>query len=161
LNAESAERRVKLKEFEEAEETRKREAMSELEKAQADAEKWQTQHGETVAEWEAKYAELETQFQEFKIGLVVERAAGELGFEHPQDAMALVNLSALAIDDDGKVTGFDEQLQELAKSGRLAMRNTQTNLGTPKRADGTQTGGSAKRQDQEKVYQDQLRKFHF
>ena len=137
LNQESAERRVKLKEYEEAEEARRLENMSELERAQATAKTWEEKHNTAIAEWESKYQQLEQQVQEQRISTAVERAAQEAGFAHPLDAVALVDLSSLSIDDEGKVTGFEEPLKKLAESGRLAMSENVTELGTPARGDKT------------------------
>lgn len=158
LNQESAERRVKLKEYEEAEEKKRLENMSEIERAQAQAKTWEEKHNAAVAEWESKYTELQTQMQEWRIGQAVERAASEAGFAHPQDAAALVDLSALEIDDDGKVTGFEKQLEELAKSGRLAMTGTNS-LGTPARG-GKEPEGSASQKRKDDIYKS-MRKFNF
>ena len=161
LNAESAERRVKLKEFEEAEEQRRRERMTELEKAQADAEDWKKKHDSVAADWEGRYQQLEAQFQQYRISHEVERAANELGFVHPQDALALIDLGDLTIEDDGKVSGFEEKLKALAESGRLPMRNEKPGVGTPQRADGRQTGGSAKKQAREETYKQFAGRFNF
>lgn len=125
LNKESASRRKKLEELEKVQEEEKRAKMTEAEKALADAQKWQVR----ASEQEKKYAELEERFNEFRIGLALEREANKLGFAHPEDAIALVDISDLTIGEDGKVTGFEKRLEELAKSGRLPMREAA--VGTP------------------------------
>ena len=130
-------------------------------RAQEQAKTWEEKHNAAVADWESKYQQLETQFQEYRIGHAVERAANELGFAHPQDALALVDFSGLTIDDDGKVTGFDEQLKQLAESGRLAMRNQIPQIGTPDRPNGRQTGGSAKKMARDDAYKQLGARFNF
>lgn len=125
LNKESASRRKRLEELEKAQEEEKRAQMTEAEKALADAQKWQAQ----AADQEKKYTELEERFNQFRIGLALEREANRLGFAHPEDAIALVAIQDLTIGEDGKVTGFEKRLEELAKSGRLPMREAA--VGTP------------------------------
>lgn len=63
--------------------------------------------------------------------------ASELGFEHPGDAFALVDLASVEVAEDGKVSGFEKSLEALAKSGRLKMKKSGDNLGnktTPTRS---------------------------
>ena len=158
LNQESAERRVKLKEYEEAEEQKRLENMSEIERAQAQAKTWEEKHNAAVAEWESKYAQLETQMQEYRVAQAVEMAAVEAGFAHPKDAAALVDLSAITIDDDGKITGFEEKLKELAKSGRLAMAGNNQELGTPSRD--TKPKVQSKSQKRDEIYERVGRRFN-
>ena len=158
-NAESAERRVRLKELEEAEEARKLEQMGDLEKAQALATKWETAHNEAVAGWETKYSALESKLQNLVIAGAVERAANELGFAHPQDAVALIDLSSLTIDESGVVSGYKESLEELAKSKRLVMREQETQLGTAQQQENAKTG-SRKRVDRQAYQQQKSKKFN-
>ena len=61
------------------------------------------------------------------IKLAVEKRAAELGFANPADAMAMIDLEAVEVEN-GYVTGFEEPLAELAKSNRLAMGNPKGRL---------------------------------
>ena len=58
-------------------------------------------------------------------------AAANLGFEHPEDAFALIDTGAVEITESGEVKGFEDKLTELAKSGRLPVKGTKA-VGTPR-----------------------------
>ena len=52
----------------------------------------------------------------------IEARAAELGFAHPSDVFKMISTSEVEIAvADGKITGFEDALSELAKSKRLAM----------------------------------------
>lgn len=109
-NAESAERRIKLKELE-AERDSKLSAEEKL--------------NNRIAELEKKNAAHEAAEKRRQISLAIQAKAKELGFDNPEDAEALIDTSKVEITDDGKITGFGAELDALAKSGRLPMKGDQ------------------------------------
>jgi hypothetical protein len=102
-NAESAERRVKLKELEEAEEARRQSELSELEKAQEQIEALKRSQADQQAATQSAMIKAEARTQ-----------AAMMGFNNPDDAFYLVNLDSVTVAD-GEVTGAKEALEALAK----------------------------------------------
>jgi len=101
----------RLGELEKAEEERKKASLSETDKLKqelADAQK----------RTELALAEAAT----VRVKTAVLIAAGQLGFVDPEDAYALIKTSALEVGDDGKVSGVDEALKELAKAKPYMLR---------------------------------------
>lgn len=122
-NSESASRRKRLEELEKAEQERAQAQLSETEKLKAQ-----------LAEMAGNAEKVAAELQATRIRSAVLTKAGELGFVSPEDAAALADMSAVQIDDDGKVTGFEKALEALAKSGRLPMRNAAAQTpGTPRK----------------------------
>lgn len=93
-------------------------AKSDLQKAQEAEQREKT--AREAAEAELRRLRIET--------AILEKATG-LNFANPRDAMALLDMSKVEIDDTGKVTGFDKQLDDLAKSGRLPIKGQQQGAG--------------------------------
>lgn len=89
-------------------------AKTDLQKAQDTAQR------EKVAREQAEAA-----LRSERIKAAVVKKATELNFAFPDDTLAFLNLSAVEIDDNGKISGFDKQLDDLAKSGRLPMKGQQ------------------------------------
>lgn len=110
-NREAAERRKLLEQYEE--EKRKYEAakLSEMERLQRQ-----------LAEEQARRIELERLATERLIRYRVELAANQLGFNDPADAWAMLDLSSVAVDDTGNVTGVEELLKELAERKPYLLR---------------------------------------
>ncbi len=100
---EAAKYRKAAKAAEEAEELRKREEMSEVERLKADMAKIQAQAQE--AEAQAKMATIKA---------AVMRAAN--GFNDPEDALRLLDLDAMEIDDDGNIEGLEDAIAGLLKT---------------------------------------------
>lgn len=93
-------------------------AKSDLQKAQEAEQRQKT--AREAAEAELHRLRIET--------AILEKATG-LNFANPRDAMALLDMSKVEIDDTGKVTGFEKQLDDLAKSGRLPLKGQQQGAG--------------------------------
>lgn len=121
-NREAAERRKKLEAFEAAEKERQEKELSEAQKLQKQLE-----------EERATRSSLESKLRANTIRSEVLAKAAQLDFKNPGDAMALLDLSGVEITDDGKVTGFEKELEALAKSGRLPMKNQQQAIGNQTR----------------------------
>jgi hypothetical protein len=125
-NSESAGRRRKLKELEDAEEARKLDALSEAEKLQRVAQ-----------EAQAEVEQLRRDYQLLQMRSAVLTTAAELGFANAEDAFALMDMSTVEITEGGEVRGYKAALKKLAESGRLPMKDgsgTGPQLGTPARA---------------------------
>jgi len=116
VNAESAERRVKLKSLEEEKVEKDKAALSETEKLQAKVAAIESEQAATKAENEVTKKQLEAE----RIRTAVLEKARELGFANTEDAFALIDLSKVEVIDD-KISGFEKLLEDLAESGRLVM----------------------------------------
>jgi hypothetical protein len=126
-NAEAADRRIKLQEFEEAEKKRQEAELSETERLKK-------QLDEAKAERERLLANM----QETQMRSAVERAAATMRFHDPADAYALADLSSVTVED-GKVNGVDAALKALAKAKPHLVRQEQpANLNANNRTNGAQ-----------------------
>lgn len=120
LRKEAASWRTKLRAAEEAEEQRKRSEMTELEKLKADLQ----------VERQARAA-AEQQRQQQLLRTQVVSAAAKAGFNDPEDAIRLLDQTALEIDDKGQIGGLDSELKRLlaakpylaAKAGTISPTN--------------------------------------
>jgi len=101
-NNEAADRRKKLDAFETAERERADAEKTELERAQA-----------ALAEMESKAVAAQALYARAQIENAVRFAAQGLGFYRPDDAIALLDLSALELTDKGEVKGVDAALKAL------------------------------------------------
>jgi len=110
-----AEKLKRLADLEAAEKKRKEAEMSELDKAKA-----------KLAEAEQKLAQQTKEMNTFRIKHAVEITAGKLGFQNPEDAYQLADLSAVEITDEGKVAGVEEALKALAKSRPYLLKASTT-----------------------------------
>lgn len=121
-NKEAADRRKKLEAFEAAEKEKADKELTESQRLQKELEAAR-----------AEKAEMENRLKTTTIKNAVLAKAGELNFDHPADALALIDLSSVEISEDGKVIGFEKALEDLAKSGRLKMKgNGSPGIGTPR-----------------------------
>lgn len=102
LRQEAASWRTKLRKAEEAEEQRRRSEMTELEKLKADLE----------AERQARAA-AETQRTQQLLRTQVISAAAKAGFNDPEDAVRMLDQTALEIDDKGQIGGLERELKAL------------------------------------------------
>lgn len=84
-----------------------------------------TKAQETAQREKTAREQAEAELRKTKIEIAVTKKAAELNFAFPDDTLAFLNLSAVEVDDGGKITGFDKQLEDLAKSGRLPMKGQQ------------------------------------
>ena len=123
-NKEAADRRKKLEAYEAAEKEAAEKELSEAQRLQKELEAAK-----------AARLELEAKLRTNTIHNAALAKAAALEFDHPADALALIDLSAVEITADGKVTGFEKALEELAKSGRLKMKAAVSpRIGTPSTA---------------------------
>lgn len=139
LRREAASWRTKLRQAEEAEEQRKRSEMTELEKLKADLE----------AERQAR-AKAEEQRRGQLLRTQVITAAARIGFNDPDDALRMIDASALEVDDQGAVDGLDAALQALAKAKPYLIKSTTGTISPTNPAGGPQ-----------RTTQDQLRQEMF
>ena len=102
LRKESASWRTKLRAAEEAEEQRRRSEMTELEKLKADLD----------AERQAR-ATAEQQRQQQHLRTQVVSAAAKAGFNDPEDAVRLLDQTALEINEHGQIGGLERELKAL------------------------------------------------
>ncbi len=103
-NAEAAERRKKLKAFEEAEQKRKDAELSDKERLER----------QLVAAQQAQ-EEAEAMVNDVLLRTAVDRAAAKAGFIDPEVAYQLADLSGVEIGEDGEVAGVEKALKGLAK----------------------------------------------
>jgi len=101
---EAARYRTELRKFQDAEEERKRAAMSDAEKLQAEYEGLQ-----------ARYAKAEADRREALIRAAVTAAASNAGFVDVEDAMRLLPTEEIEVDGD-RVDGVDELVAQLVAS---------------------------------------------
>lgn len=135
LRKEAAGWRNKLRQAEEAEAERQRSEMTELERIKADLEA--ERHARAQAEQRQRDQLIRTQ---------VISSAARSGFNDPEDAIRMLDITALEVDESGKIDGLDGALQQLAKSKPYLLKTTATMSPT------NPAGGSQRPSD------DQLRK---
>jgi hypothetical protein len=120
LNGESAARRKKLEALEKADEERANAQLSREQRLEKEV---------AEAKAEAQNARLEANAKLLKSAVLLKASA--MGFEHPADAFALADLSAIALDGAGE---YDDKLIEAALkplAGRLPVKQAGANLGSP------------------------------
>ena len=117
-NAEAAERRRKLLQYEEADRQRAEAELSEVERA-----------NNRLAEAQARADEMENRMRGVLVRHAVEMAAVTMRFHDPADAFALADLSDVQIDDGGNVAGVESALKALAKVKPHLIRGAEP--GTP------------------------------
>ena len=115
LRRESAGWRTKLRQAEEAEAERKRSEMTELDRIKADLE----------AERQAR-AQAEQRQRDQLIRTQVITSAAKAGFNDPEDAFRMLDMTTLVADESGKVDGLDSALQALAKSKPYLVKSSGT-----------------------------------
>lgn len=126
INSESATRRRKLEALEKEKAENEKKDLSESEKLQVE-----------MKTLKSDYLALQGSLNTEKVRTAILAKATELGFVTPGDAYSLIDVSKVEITD-GKVSGFEESLTALSKSGRLTMTDEDhkqsDGLGTPLRS---------------------------
>ena len=119
--SEAGDSRKQLEKIEAEKAEKDKAALSEIEKLQVEVKAGRQETSDLKAKLNAA---------DVRTAIITE--ATKLGFASPEDAMALIDLSAVETTD-GKVTGFEKSLKALAESGRLAMADQKRSdsLGTP------------------------------
>jgi hypothetical protein len=112
-NKEAASKRVRLEELERADQERQKASLSEVDRLKQQV---------AEAQSEAEKARSEAATVRVKTAVIV--AAGQMGFQDPEDAYALLDLSKLEIEKDGKVAGVDEALKALVKAKAYMIKKT-------------------------------------
>jgi hypothetical protein len=105
--------RKQLEALEKEKADREAEKLSDLEKERKRADDAEAR--EKAADERAKTTALKAAF---------ENAAYKAGVAHPEDVYLLADKSAVAMDDDGKVTGVVEAVKALVDAGRVPMTDT-------------------------------------
>lgn len=114
-NAEAAERRKKLDAYEKAEADRKAADLSEVERAK-----------KALADAQEAAKKMQAELSESRIKAAIEMEAVKMGFYDAADARALVDMSAVEIDEAGKVKGAADALKALAKARPYLLKPAQT-----------------------------------
>ena len=109
-NAEAAQRRKQLEQFEAEAQARREAEMTALEKAQAQAQ-----------EAEAARDQALQQANDRLIRAAFVAEAARAGAAHPDDVYHLADLAGVSIGDDSTVTGVAEAVKTLVDGGRLVM----------------------------------------
>lgn len=114
--------RGRLKNYEQAEEERKREAMSDLERVQSEAESIKAERDTYQSELDEAYSRIARMTEEQEL----RGALSEAGIkpERMKAAMRLVDFDALDVDDDGNITGVKEQVKALRKEASEFFRGS-------------------------------------
>lgn len=121
---------ARLEELEEAEKKRKEAELSETEKLQQGIEEREAKIATLQGELEQTKAEFESE----RLKFAVMALASEMGFANAEDAYNLADLSKVERNDEGKLEGAKEALEELKKSGRLPTKeDSHRSFGTPPR----------------------------
>lgn len=131
------------------------EALKAAVKAQKEAEdkaKSDLQKAQEAAQAEKTAREAaESELRRLRIETAILEKATALNFANPRDAMALLDMSKVEIDEAGKVVGYEKALDDLAKSNRLPLKNQQQGAGignqTRTRTTGGQTQNPASQQN--------------
>ena len=139
VRKEAAAYRTKLRQAEEDAEARKRAEMTELERIKADLE----------AERKARQ-EADQRRQQQAIRTQVVTAAARMNFADPEDALRMLDQSALEVDDAGNIDGLDAALTALAKAKPYLIKSTTGTISPTNPAGGPQ-----------RTTQDQLRQEMF
>lgn len=129
---EAARYRTEAKKAADADEQRKREEMSELERMKADMAK--LQQSAQDAEQRAKQA---------MIKAAVMRAAN--GFNDPEDALRLIDIAALEVADDGEIVGLQESIAKLLKDKPYLAKTTKGSISPTNPQGGPQGESDAQR----------------
>lgn len=110
-NRESAERRKKLDEYEQAEQKRREAELSETEKL-----------NQRLQEAEQAKAQALATANDRLIRAAFVAAAAQHGAEHPADAYLLADRTNVTVDESGNVTGVTEAVKALVDGKRLTLR---------------------------------------
>jgi hypothetical protein len=102
----------RLEEFEKAEEERKRAAMSEAERLKAEKE----EAAKKAVEATEKAQKAQEAANQRIINTEIKSIARALNANDPADVLALLNKSAIEIDDDGNVAGVEDAVKALKEA---------------------------------------------
>lgn len=148
-NHEAAERRKKLSAFEAAELKRQDD-----EKKRRDAELTETEKLKNqLAEAENKRKQIEADYALARLHQAIEREATALGFQNPEDAYLLADVTTIEIGEDGKVKGAKEAIEKLAKERAYLLKSEKP---TPPNLNSRETN---KKGDAEKKMQELYQRF--
>lgn len=126
--------KAKLAEYESKEEERRKAELSETERAQELAKQYEEEKNALTAQLEA----LRKQSEQERIRNEFTKVASSANIEYIDDAIALADLSAVSIDEDGKVVGMDDVVKALVENKPFLVAKKQKHpIGTP-----TNGGGS-------------------
>lgn len=109
-NKEAKDRRLRLKQLEDAETTRQQAEMTETDKLKAELE---TARAEAV--------KAETNAREMLIRSEFVAEAAKANVAHPEDVYLLADRSEVDVDESGKVTGVAEAVKALVDAGRVPL----------------------------------------
>ncbi len=114
--------KTKLAEFEAQEQAKREAEMSEVEKAQEQAKQFEEKVQELTAQLEAE----RTKAQQQAIKNEFIKVATSANIAYIDDAIALADLSAVTIDEDGKVVGMDDVVKTLVENKPFLVAKKQT-----------------------------------
>lgn len=135
--------KAKLAEFElQAEEKRKAD-LSEVEKAQEQAQHFESQLSELTAQLEAE----RTKTQEQTLKAVYKQVASSFGIIDVEAALILSDLSAVSFDENGEVVGVEDVVKQLVENKPYMVAKKQTH------PIGTATNGGSGRQSEKTAEQ--------
>lgn len=107
-----------------------------------------------AAELEAENAQAQAALKEARIQNAF-LASNKYQWHNAERALALVDLSEVTIDEDGKVTGLDKALEALAKSDSYLIKGDDAGDGTPPGSTGA-PAGTGKKKDPAVATREQL-----
>ena len=120
--------KTKLTQFEEAENKRKESEMTELEKLQAQLQERETKEA-ALAE---QLTKLQDSIKQNKIRNAFNEVATSQSIAYLDDAFSFADLTAVSIDEDGKVTGIEDVVEALVKNKPyLVAKKQQKPIGDP------------------------------
>lgn len=111
-NSEAAARRIKLSEYEKAEQERREAELTETERL-----------NKRLADVEAAKTAAEQKANETLIRAAFVAAAAQADAAHPGDAYRLADLAGVTIDENGNVTGVAEAVKAIVDNGRLPLKD--------------------------------------
>lgn len=113
-NKEAAERRKRLEDLESAEQARKTAEMTETDRLKAELE---------AAKADVAKADARAKDMLIRSAFVAE--AAKAGASYPEDVYRLADLSAVDVDDTGKINGVAEAVKALVDAGRVPLSGKQ------------------------------------
>lgn len=121
--------RKKAEQYEKEAEERRLAEMSEKERAEELAKKYEEEKSELARQLN----ELKSQIQQEKINNAFIKAAQAANIEYVDDALKLADLSAVEVDEDGKVNGVQDVIDSLIenKPFLLAQQKPKRSVGEP------------------------------
>lgn len=132
--------KAKLAQYESQEEERRKAELTETERAQEIAKQFEEEKNALTAQLEA----LRKQSEQERIHNEFTKVASSANIEYIDDAIALADLSAVSIDEDGKVVGIDDVVKALVENKPFLVAKKQkqpigtaTNGGTGGQSDKT------------------------